>query len=93
MPGVPAVVVYSAGYCAYCARAKALLERKAVAFTEILVDQDPSQRAEMVRRSGRRTVPQIFIGETHVGGFDEIYRLEREGKLDALLANGRTDGR
>jgi glutaredoxin 3 len=82
------VVVYSAGYCAYCDRAKALLERKAVAFTEIMVDQDPSLRAEMERRSGRRTVPQIFIGETHVGGFDEIYRLEREGRLDALLAAG-----
>jgi glutaredoxin 3 len=85
------VVVYSAGYCAYCYRAKALLERKAVEFTEIMVDQDPTQRAEMERRSGRRTVPQIFIGETHVGGFDEIYRLEREGKLDALLAAGTTD--
>jgi glutaredoxin 3 len=82
------VVVYSAGYCAYCDRAKALLERKSVAFTEIMVDQDPARRAEMERRSGRRTVPQIFIGETHVGGFDEIYRLEREGKLDALIATG-----
>ena len=86
-----AVVVYSASYCAYCYRAKALLERKAVAFTVIMVDQDPAQRAEMERRSGRRTVPQIFIGETHVGGFDEIYRLERDGKLDALLAAGTTD--
>ena len=88
-----AVVVYSAGYCAYCDRAKALLERKAVAFTEIMVDEAPQQRTEMERRSGRRTVPQIFIGDTHVGGFDEIYRLEREGKLDALLADGTTDGR
>ena len=88
-----AVVVYSAGYCAYCERAKALLERKAVPFTEIMVDQDPARRAEMVQRTGRRTVPQIFIGETHVGGFDEIHRLEREGKLDALLADGTTDGR
>ena len=88
-----AVVVYSAGYCAYCDRAKALLERKAVEFTVIMVDQDPAQRAEMERRSGRRTVPQIFIGETHVGGFDEIYRLEREGRLDALLADGTTDQR
>ena len=63
------------------ARAKALLERKAVAFTEILVDQDPSQRAEMVRRSGRRTVPQIFIGETHVGGCDDLVALDRSGGL------------
>jgi glutaredoxin 3 len=87
------VVVYSAGYCAYCERTKALLERKAVEFTEIMVDQDPARRAEMVQRTGRRTVPQIFIGETHVGGFEDIYRLEREGKLDALLADGTTDGR
>ena len=82
-----AVVVYSAGYCALCDRAKALLKRKAVAFTEIMVDQDSAQRAEMEQRSGRRTVPQIFIGAIHVGGFQEIYRLERDGQLDALLAD------
>lgn len=88
-----AVVIYSTGYCAYCERAKALLQRKAVAFTEIMVDQDPVQRAEMERRSGRRSVPQIFVGATHVGGFDEIHRLEREGKLDALLADEQLTAR
>ena len=81
-----AVVVYSAGYCGYCVRAKALLERKAIEFTEIMVDEDPAQRVVMEQRSGRRTVPQVFIGDHHVGGYDELYRLEREGKLDALLA-------
>lgn len=80
------VVVYSAGYCAYCDRAKQLLERKGVAFEEIMVDQDPAQRALMVERSGRRTVPQIFVGATHVGGFEELRALERAGQLDALLA-------
>ena len=82
-----AIVLYSAGYCAYCDRAKELLERKAVAFTVIMVDEDPAQRAEMERRSGRRTVPQIFIGATHVGGYHEMRQLDREGKLDALLAD------
>lgn len=81
------VVVYSAGYCGYCVRAKALLQRKAVEFTEIMVDQDDAQRALMEQKSGRRTVPQVFIGERHVGGYDELYRLEREGQLDALLAD------
>ena len=81
------VVVYSAGYCAYCDRAKDLLRRKSVAFTEIMVDEDPAQRAVMEQRSGRRTVPQVFIGGRHVGGFDELRRLDREGQLDALLAD------
>ena len=88
-----AVVIYSTGHCAYCDRTKALLERKAVEFTEIMVDEDPAQRAEMVRRSGRRSVPQIFISTTHVGGFEEIYALEREGKLDALLADEQLTAR
>jgi len=87
------VVVYSAGYCGYCVRAKMLLERKAIEFTEIMVDQDPEQRALMEKLSGRRTVPQVFIGERHIGGFDELYRLEREGRLDALLADEQPSAR
>lgn len=79
------VTIYSTAYCGYCVRAKQLLQRKGVAFTEIMVDQDPEQRAHMERISGRRTVPQIFIGERHVGGSDELYALERAGQLDALL--------
>lgn len=80
------VTVYSTRVCPYCVRAKALLDAKHVPYREVLVDLDPEKRVEMVQRSGRRTVPQIFIGERHVGGFDELYVLEREGGLDPLLA-------
>ena len=81
-----AVLMYSTTWCAYCERARALLQRKDVAFREIKLDDEPEQRATMVERSGgRRTVPQIFIGDRHVGGFDELYALERVGELDALL--------
>ena len=82
----PAVVIYTTGWCPYCSRAKQLLERKGVAFAEIDVESAPEKRAEMQARSGRRTVPQIFIGDTHVGGCDDLHDLEDEGKLDALLA-------
>jgi glutaredoxin 3 len=83
----PRVVMYSTGWCGYCARARALLEAKKVTFEEIDVDT-PSARAEMITRSGRRTVPQIFIGETHVGGCDELMQLEASGRLDPLLKQG-----
>ena len=83
------VVVYSTGWCPYCVRAKALLERKGVPFREIRVDEDPAERQTMLERSrGQRTVPQIFIGDRHVGGFDDLYALEKAGELDPLL--GRT---
>jgi len=80
------VLIYSTGYCPYCVRAKSLLQRKGVAFREVMVDQEPARRVEMERRSGRRTVPQIYIGDTHVGGSDDLAALERAGRLDALLA-------
>ena len=81
----PDIVVYSTGWCPYCVRARALLERKGLTFREIKVDEDPAEREAMLARSGgRRTVPQIFIGEQHVGGFDELYALDRSGELDAL---------
>jgi len=81
----PDIVVYSTGWCPYCVRARALLERKGLPFREIKVDEDPAQREAMLARSGgRRTVPQIFIGEQHVGGFDELYALDKSGQLDAL---------
>ena len=84
---MPDVVIYSKSWCGYCTRAKALLARKGVAFAEIEIEGDDALRDEMVARSGgRTTVPQIFIGETHVGGCDDLYRLESEGRLDALLA-------
>jgi glutaredoxin 3 len=81
----PPVVLYTTGWCPYCMRARTLLEGKSVAYQEIGVE-DPERRAEMIGRSGgRRTVPQIFIGGRHVGGFDELYALERAGQLDTLL--------
>lgn len=82
----PAIRMYATHYCPYCVRAEQLLRRKGIAEIEkILIDNDPALRDEMMRVTGRRTVPQIFIGDTHVGGCDELYALEREGKLDALL--------
>ena len=80
------VEIYSTMWCPYCARAKALLQRKGVAFTEIDVDAEPARRSEMVRRAGgRRTVPQIFIDGEHVGGCDDIMALDRAGRLDPKL--------
>ena len=81
----PAVVMYTTSWCPYCDRARRLLTRKNVAFEEIDVESAPEKRAEMQQKSGRRTVPQIFIGETHVGGSDDLHALEAAGKLDALL--------
>lgn len=84
---MPEVVLYITDMCPYCYRAKRLLEQKGVKYTEIDVTLDPAKRAEMAQKSGGvRTVPQIFIGGRHVGGSDELYALEAEGKLDPLLA-------
>ena len=81
------IEIYTTPICPYCIRAKRLLEQKGAAFREIDVMGDGEARGEMIRRaSGRRTVPQIFIGETHVGGSDDLYALERAGRLDALLS-------
>lgn len=79
------VIVYSSDYCPYCMRAKYLLESKGVTFEEIKVDGKPQVRAEMSQKAGRTSVPQIWIGTTHVGGCDDLYALERAGKLDSLL--------
>jgi glutaredoxin 3 len=79
--------MYSSGACPYCQRAEALLRARGVADIEkIRVDAEPARRDEMVARTGRRTVPQIFIGETHVGGFDELSALDRAGRLTPMLA-------
>ena len=80
------VTLYTTRFCPYCVRAKQLLTAKGIDFQEIAVDAEPQLRREMTERSGRRTVPQIWIGERHVGGCDELYDLERRGQLDALLA-------
>lgn len=81
----PHIIIYSASYCPYCVRAKELLKRKGANFTEIMVDEDEQQREEMIAKSNRRTVPQIFINDQHIGGCDDLYALDREGKLDQLL--------
>jgi glutaredoxin 3 len=78
--------MYSTGWCPYCQRVRKLLERKGASFTEIDIESAPEKRAEMQARSGRRSVPQIFIGDTHVGGSDDLHALEAEGKLDAMLS-------
>ncbi|CDF86732.1 glutaredoxin 3 [Pseudomonas sp. QL9] len=81
-----AVLIYTTAWCPFCIRAKALLDKKGVAYQEIGVDGQPDLRAEMSRKAGRTSVPQIWIGSTHVGGCDDLYALERAGKLDTLLS-------
>ncbi len=81
------VTMYSTGVCPYCIQAERLLKAKGVAeITKIRVDLQPEQRDLMIEKTGRRTVPQIYIGETHVGGFDDLSALDRAGGLDKLLA-------
>lgn len=81
------VEIYTTPFCGYCAMAKRLLDRKGVAYHEIDISADPDLRAKMMQRAnGRRTVPQIFIGATHVGGSDDLHALDHAGKLDAMLA-------
>ena len=81
-----AVVMYSTGWCGFCDRARALLNRKGIAVKEIKVDENDADRKTMLERSGgRRTVPQIFIGERHIGGYQELAQLDRNGELDRLL--------
>ena len=80
------VTLYSTPWCPFCIRAKALLKQKGVEVTDIDVSARPELRREMIERSGRHTVPQIWINDTHVGGCDELYALERQGQLDAMLA-------
>jgi glutaredoxin 3 len=82
----PAVVMYTTNWCPYCERARKLLRSKGAAIDEIDVESAAEKRAEMISRSGRRSVPQIFIGDQHVGGSDELAALEAAGTLDALLS-------
>ena len=79
------VTLYVSDWCPYCQRAKGLLSGKNVAFNEINVEDQPKYREEMIARSGQRSVPQIFIGDMHVGGCDELFELDRSGKLDPLI--------
>lgn len=81
------ILMYTTAVCPYCVRAEQLLRRKGVAEIEkVRIDVDPGRRDEMMQKTGRRTVPQIYIGETYVGGCDDLYELDRQGRLDALLA-------
>lgn len=80
------VVMYSTRFCPYCMQARYLLEGKGVSYTDISVEGQPELRREMTARSGRHTVPQIWIGEQHVGGYDDLARLDLEGRLDQLLS-------
>jgi glutaredoxin 3 len=83
---MPSITIYTTSTCPYCIAAKALLQRKGADFVEIDVGRHPERRAEMVQRAGgRRTVPQIFIGDRHIGGCDDIHELDAEGGLDPLL--------
>lgn len=84
---MPRVLMYCTAVCPYCVRAEALLKRKGVQeIDKVRIDLEPGRSEEMMARTGRRTVPQIFIGDTHVGGCDDLHELERQGKLDPLLA-------
>jgi glutaredoxin 3 len=87
---MPNVIMYSTAICPYCVRAKYLLENKGVTFEEIRIDHDRDVMQEMMRRSKRHTVPQIFIDDYHVGGYDDLASLEMSGQLDQLL--GRAEG-
>lgn len=83
------VTIYTRMLCGYCAAAKRLLDSKGVAYTEHDASFEPRLREEMVRRSGRTTFPQIFVGDVHVGGSDDLHALDASGRLDGLLASGR----
>lgn len=85
----PDVVIYVAGWCPYCQRARGLLSKKGVQFREVDVDDDPKLREEMMTRSGRRTVPQVFIGDKHVGGCDDLFALDARGELDRLIQGNK----
>ena len=80
------VTIYTTRFCPFCVRAKQLLKSKNVDFNEIPVDSDGKLRKEMMKKSGRRTVPQIWIGQRHIGGCDDLFELEHDGKLTELLA-------
>ncbi|HJU21358.1 MAG TPA: glutaredoxin 3 [Casimicrobiaceae bacterium] len=84
----PKVTMYTTAYCGYCRRAERLLQTKGITdIDRIYVDEEPQERIAMMRRTGRRTVPQIYIGEHHIGGYDELAALDRAGRLGELLGN------
>jgi glutaredoxin 3 len=90
-PNSAEVVMYATRFCPYCMRARALLSQKGVAFSEVAVDGKPELRTEMVEKSGRYTVPQIWIDDEHIGGCDELMALDRAGQLDPILTRQAKD--
>jgi len=84
---MPNIIIYTTKICPYCIMAKRLLDRKGARYTEINVDVLPGLREEMISKSKRRTVPQIFIGDRHIGGFDDLYALDQQNLLDPLLVD------
>lgn len=84
---MPPITIYTTQFCPFCVQAKMLLNQKGLTFNEIKVDGNPSLRAKMAKAAGRTSVPQIWVGEHHVGGCDDLYALERKGKLDALISD------
>ena len=85
MNAIPNITIYGSETCSYCTAARMLLKKKGLTYDDILVSRDADKREEMIARSGNRSVPQIFIGDQSIGGFDELYALERNGELDRLL--------
>ncbi len=83
---MPKILIYTSNLCPYCTMAKRLLDKKGASYTEVNVDSKPGLREKMMQETRRRTVPQIFIGDLHVGGFDDLYALEMKSELDGLLA-------
>ncbi|GAB4276958.1 MAG: glutaredoxin 3 [Methylomicrobium sp.] len=82
---MPEIIIYTSNLCPYCTMAKRLLDRKGASYKEINVDSGPGLREQMMQKTKRRTVPQIYIGDYHVGGFDDLYTLDQQQKLDPLL--------
>ena len=88
---MPNIIMYSSSLCGFCRAAKQLLQRKGLEFEEVLVDQQPQLRADMMRKSGQRTVPQIWVGDSHVGGYTDLAALDSSGELDTLIEALRSD--
>ena len=88
----PVVTVYTAGFCGYCLRVMALLTRRGISFTEVSVEDHPDLREQLLARSGRRTLPQVYVGEKYVGGADELTALDQRGELSGLIQERNDDG-
>jgi glutaredoxin 3 len=88
-PSTPEITLYTSAVCGYCVAAKNFLKSRNLSWKEVRIDTDPAEREKMMAKARRTSVPQIFVGETHVGGYDDLMALHRAGKLDALLSGGK----